>query len=198
MNIRIGLLASLIAVGCATPESIEPIEPIQVETVMKGSDVPVPGRLRDGRATWSDVARWTESLRGGREELIATDLNGDGQADLMAELAYARGATGNRFYFLFIESGRGYRYVGRGTNLARVFRFASGRSYVLMYSKGGGAHYGLALHETSNHAMRKIGRDLRLVAHESEPETPDARLWDRLWKGEWSEADLLAVFGKSM
>ena len=154
----------------------------------RGTTWIVPTIFEDGYATHAEVAEWTSVIRRG-EALIPKDLNADGQQDLLlAEAVGSRGSTGNRSFLVFVAGSDGYGYAGGIGNFSRGFGFPSGNCYVLDYGFNGPEMH-VGLHAVSRGLLVSVGG---VILGTRDP--GDVRLRDRLRQGEWSEAELRALF----
>ncbi len=181
------LVATVVVHGCGVTKQVVPL-------TEHAPYAPVPRVLEEGRATRADVAMWTSVIRRD-ESLVERDLNADGRKDLLAENVGARGTTGNRSFLAFAAGSRGYRFSGTTGNIDRLFRFPSGNAYVL--DRGVcGPELGFGLSAVSRGSLVRVGA-VHLMANtdaDADGEAADVRLRDRLLQGEWSEAELRAVF----
>lgn len=110
----------------------------------------IPERLRAGTADVVEVVEWSKGLidentgSGGRYPwpLIPaysfSDLNMDGKSEILVDIPWASGATGNRGAAFFLASNKGYRYVGTISRIAsRACYPQEQRCYLMTFGNSG-------------------------------------------------------------
>ncbi|OGV51965.1 MAG: hypothetical protein A2X49_08855 [Lentisphaerae bacterium GWF2_52_8] len=174
------------------------IVPLEEEVLGKGEwdNLEVPEKLINGTANISDVETWTKAIRQ-NIPLIQEDMNGDRKVELLAEIVFARGVTGNRSFLFFVHTGSGYKYLEIISNIKRHVSYEkSGESYLLMYTKAGGPEMVIGLCKLTKIKLIPVGKNLTLFLGDSGKEK-DKKLWDRLQEDDLQEKELLEIFTKS-
>lgn len=172
------------------------IKPLNENLFAKGTGFKIPIKLRNGTANQSDVEEWTKHLRG-IEPIIQKDFNADEVPDLLAEIVYARGATGNRSFMLFVHTKLGYKYLQCINNIGNYMTYdKSGKSYLLTYSKVGGPEVYITLCQLTESKLIQVGKPLVLLAGDSGTKEGN-RLYNRLFYRIIPENKLIKIFKQS-
>lgn len=117
----------------------------------------IPIELRDGTASAIDAIAWAKGLidenwSSGRPYSwpltpVASfpDLNMDGLSEILVEIPWSSGATGNRAAAFFLASKNGYRYVGIIARVASHVCYPEAQTCYLMTFGNSGQDLGIGL-----------------------------------------------------
>ena len=161
------------------------------DSLMKGVAPSVPAEFREGRATLDELEGWSRSLIQSDVELEPRNIDCDDADEILVEIVFARGTTGNRWFLAFDHGERGYRYVGTVQRILRTFAYPP-ECYVVQYGTAGAGVLSLSLYLAEGGKLSRIG-EVALTAGDGGTEE-DRTVFELLKNGEPSRDDLLRVF----
>ena len=125
----------------------------------------IPESLRNGSATTLEVIDWSKTIINSMwktqsrwewplpSNFSFVDLNADGLSEILVEIPWAAGATGNRAAAFFIASESGYRYLGTIARVAARRCFPDAQACYIVTVGTGGQDMGLVLISVTNGAL---------------------------------------------
>ncbi len=177
-----GILAGVLAVAGYPPD----------DSLMTGRTPRVPAEFREGCASLTEVEDWSRSLIQSDPVLTYRDLDCDGRDDVLVEIAFARGTTGDRSFLAFSRTDRGYRYLGETWRILRTFSYPEG-CYLVQHGSAGGGETVVSLQRVTSDGFSEVGRIVLRAGDGGEEH--DRLVFERLAHGDPTRDELLEIFG---